>query len=162
MQWLYGNQHSGNNFGYGKGVGPRSCTVTGLTKNVGSEKRKPSLGSYNYIDVMRELKKQSSKKVNTIQFDDQTYNIKNPSHQKAIQLQFKLAEQIYDSIRECDTDISDISRNIGFKADNIKNLKDHIFYSEHDLDRYGPDTMEHILQMILLGLNMNTRNDITN
>ena len=38
-------------------------------------------------------------------------------------------------IQECDTDICDIAENLGFKADNIKNVKDHIFYNEHDLDR---------------------------
>jgi hypothetical protein len=34
-------------------------------------------------------------------------------------------------------DICDIARNLGFKADNIKNVKDHVFYNEHNLDRYG-------------------------
>ena len=58
LQWLYGNQQPGNHFGYGKGSGTRSSTVTGLTQNAGSEKKDPSSGSYNYIDVMRELDKQ--------------------------------------------------------------------------------------------------------
>lgn len=40
------------------------------------------------------------------------------------------------------TDIFDIAQNLGFKADNIKNVKDHVFYNEHDLDRYGPDRIE--------------------
>lgn len=43
------------------------------------------------------------------------------------ELQFKLAEEIYDSIRDCDTVICDISENLGFKGDNIKNVKDHVF-----------------------------------
>ena len=68
---------------------------------------------------------------------------KNHYRQNADELQFKLAEEIYDSIRECDTDICDIAENLGFKADNIKNVKDHVFYNEHDLDRYGPDEIEH-------------------
>jgi hypothetical protein len=67
---------------------------------------------------------------------------KNPYRENADELQFKLAEEIYDSIRECDTDICDIAQNLGFKADNIKNVKDHVFYNEHDLDRYGPDQIE--------------------
>ena len=62
LQWLYGNQQPGNHFGYGKGAGPRSITVTGATQNAGSEKKDPSSGSYNYVDVMKELEKQSSKK----------------------------------------------------------------------------------------------------
>mmetsp|Transcript_4633 Transcript_4633/g.8591 ORF Transcript_4633/g.8591 Transcript_4633/m.8591 type:complete len:272 (-) Transcript_4633:463-1278(-) len=63
LQWLYENQKPGNYFEYGKEVGPRSITVTILTQNVGSEKNDPSSGSYNYIDVMRKLYKQSSKKI---------------------------------------------------------------------------------------------------
>ena len=67
----------------------------------------------------------------------------NPYHKNAYELQFELAEEIYNSIRECDTDICDIAKNLGFKADNIKNIKDHIIFNEHDLDRYGSDKIEH-------------------
>ncbi len=120
LQWLYGNQQPGNHFGYGKEAGPRSVTVIGMTQNTGSEKKDPSSGSWDYVDVMRELDKQSNKQIITIQ----------------------VADQIYESIRESDTDICDIAQNLGFKADNIKNVKDHVFYNEHDLDRYGPDQIE--------------------
>ena len=48
-----------------------------------------------------------------------------------------------NSIREFDMDICDIAENLSSKADNIKNVKDHVFYNEHDLDRYGPDEIEH-------------------
>lgn len=120
--------------------GPRSLTVTGLTQNAGSEKKDPS---YDYIDIMRELDKQSNQKSITIQVAEQTHNIKNPYGDSAYELSDNLAERIYDSIRECDTDICDIAQNLGFKADNIKNVKDHVFYNEHDLDRYGPDQIEH-------------------
>ena len=143
LQWLYGNQQPGNYFGYDKGAGPRSITVTGLTQNMGSEKKDPSSNSYNYIDVMKKLEKQSSNNSIEIQVGDQIYRFKNPSRKNADELQFKLAEKIYDSIRECYTDICDIAENLGFKADNIKNVKDHVFYNEHDLDRYGPDEIEH-------------------
>ena len=34
--------------------------------------------------------------------------------------------------------IYDIAKNLQFKEDNIKNVKDHGFYNEHNLDRYGP------------------------
>ena len=60
----------------------------------------------------------------------------NPDRKNVNELQFKLAEKIYDSIRECDTDICDIAENLGFKADNIKNVKDHVFYQKHELDQY--------------------------
>jgi hypothetical protein len=142
LQGLYGNQHPGNHFGYGKGAGPRSIKVVGATQNAGSDKKQPSSGSWEYIDVMRELDKQSNQKTITIQVAAQTYNIKNPYRQSADELQFGLAEKVYASIRESDTDICDIASNLGFKADNIKNVKEHVFYNEHDLDRYGPDEIE--------------------
>ena len=118
LQWLYGNNYQPGQFGYGKSAGPRSITVTG------------------------KLERQISKKRIDIQVGDRIYSLKNPYCEGPYELGDKLADQIYDSIRECDTDICDIAENLGFKADNIKNVKDHIFYKEHDLDRYGPDQME--------------------
>jgi len=170
LQWLYGNQQPGNHFGYGKDAGPRSLTVTGLTQNAGSEKKDPSSGSWDYVGVMKELGKQSSNNRIEIQVGDQIYVFQNPSRQNADELQFKLAEKIYDSIRECDTDICDIAENLGFKADNIKNVKDHVFYNEHDLDRYGPDeieykrfdaTLEQALAWKRLETGTHTQNDVT-
>lgn len=55
---------------------------------------------------------------------------------KKLLLLYKLADQLYDSIRECDTDIYDIAANLGFKTDKIKKVKNHIFYEEHELDQY--------------------------
>ena len=78
---------------------------------------------------MRELERQSSSKKVEIEFGDQIYTIKNPYREDAYELGYKLADQIYDSIRESDTDICDIAQNLGFKADNIKNVKDHVFYN---------------------------------
>jgi hypothetical protein len=92
---------------------------------------------------MRELDRKSRGKRIEIQVGDKIYTIKNSYSQSADELQFVLAEKVYDSIRESDTDICDIASNLGFKADNIKDVKDHIFYNQHDLDRYGPDEIEH-------------------
>ena len=39
LQWLYGNSYQPGQFGYGKGVGPWSITVTGMTQNAGSDKK---------------------------------------------------------------------------------------------------------------------------
>jgi hypothetical protein len=114
-----------------------------MTQNAGSDKKQPSSGSWDYKELMRELERQSSKNRIDIQVSGQIYMIKNPDSQSADELQFVLAEKVYDSIRESDTDISDIASNLGFKADNIKNVKDHVFYNEHDLDRYGPNEIEH-------------------
>jgi hypothetical protein len=135
LQWLYGNQQPGNHFGYGKGDGPRSLTVTGMTQNAGSDKKQPSSGSWDYKEVMRKLELQSSREKVEIEVGNQIYTIKNPYHEDAYELGYKLADQIYGSIRECDTDICDIAKNLAFKADNIKNVKDHVFYNKHYLDR---------------------------
>ena len=143
LQWLYENNYQPGQFGYGKSAGSRSITVTGMNQNAGSDKKYPSSGSWDYVDVMKELAKQSSNNRIEIQVGDQIYMFKNTYCQNADELRFILAEKIYDSIRECDTDICDVAENLGFKADNIKNVKDHVFYNEHDLDRYGPDEIEH-------------------
>lgn len=45
LQWLYGNNYKPGQFGYGKGAGPRSITVTGMTQNAGSDKKPPSPGA---------------------------------------------------------------------------------------------------------------------
>lgn len=145
LQWLYGDNYKPGQFGYGKGAGPRrSSTSIAMTQSAGSEKKDPSLsGSYNYMDVIKKLDNQSSRKKVEIQVGDQIYTIKNPYRDDASELSSKLAEQIYDSIRDCDTDICDVAENLGFKADNIKKVKDHVFFNEHTLDRYGPDQIEH-------------------
>jgi hypothetical protein len=142
LQWLYGNNYKPGQFGYGKSAGSRSSTVIGMTQNAGSDKKQPSSGSWDYKEVMRELDPQSSKKRIDVQVGDQIYSLKNPYGEGPYELGDKLADQIYESIRESDTDICDIAQNLGFKADNIKKVKDHVFYNEHDLDRYGPDQIE--------------------
>jgi hypothetical protein len=126
--------------------------VRGATQNAGSEKKQSSNGSWDYAKSMRELDCQSSKKRVAVLAD-------------------KLAEQIYDSIRECDTDICDIPANLGFKADTIKNVKSHVFYNEYDLDRFAPaEPVEHRrfdanLQQTLawkrLETGIHTQNDMT-
>ena len=136
LEQIYGNNRPGNDFGYGKGHGPRSITVTGLTQNAGSEKKEPLKGSYNYVEVMKELDRQSSKKIVEIEVGDQIYILKTPYREDAYELADQMADQMYESIRECDTDICDIAKNLGFKADNIKNVKDHVFYQKHELDQY--------------------------
>ena len=145
LQWLYGPTKPGNQFGYGKHNGPRSLTVTGLAQNAGSDKKDPSSGSYEYNDVMNALNKQSPKKIIDIQIGNDFYKFKNPYPciNGAIELEEPLAEKIYDSIRNSDTDISDIAKNLGLKADNIKKVKDHIFYNEHTLDRFVDQEVEY-------------------
>ena len=97
----------------------------------------------SYSEIMQELDKQRDKKIVRISLKEKIYAIKNQNHDYVEDLAGKLADQLYNEIRESNFDVSDISRNTGFKADNIKNVKDHVFYNEHVLDRYGPDQIEH-------------------
>ena len=46
------------------------------------------------------------------------------------------ADQIYDTIRSSTTDVANISKSTGIKPENIQKVKEHIFLSEHTLDRY--------------------------
>ena len=108
-----------------------------------TEKKNLSSDFLNYVDIMRELNKQKRKKIITIKVVDQTYNIKNSYYENAYKLSDKLANQIYGSIRKFDIDIYNLADNLSFKADNIKNVKDHVFYNKHILDRYGPDQTEY-------------------
>lgn len=144
---MYGTSKPDNNFGYvgNKGTLPsqRTHQVSQMTWSAGSEKKDPDSGSLEYQDIMCQLDKQSNKKTVTVTVAGETYIIRNPYNDSAYELSNKLAEKIYNQIRESDIDVCDIAQNLNFKADNIKNVKDHVFYNEHDLDPYGPDEVEH-------------------
>lgn len=86
-------------------------------------RQKNSHHPWDYVDVMKELAKQSSNNRIKIQVGDQIYIFKKTYSQNPDELQFILAEKIYDSIRECDTNICTVAENLGFKSDNIKNVK---------------------------------------
>lgn len=73
----------------------------------------------------------------------ETCILRNPYGDSAYELSDKLADKIYNSIRKHATNICDITKKLGFKADNIKNVKNHVFYNKHTLDRYGPEEIEH-------------------
>jgi len=88
---------------------------------------------------MRKLDWQSTKKRIDVQVGDQIYILKPPYHGDP----YELGDQIYELIKESDADICDSIQNLGFTADNIKNLKDLVFYNEHNLDQYGLDQIEH-------------------
>ena len=120
LQWLYGNNYKPGQFGYGKSAGPRSITVTGLTQNAGSEKKDPSSGSWDYNEIMRKLERQNDKETINLQVCNNIYTLDNSNHYSHYELSNQLADQMYNSIRESDTDICDIAQNLGFKATNIK------------------------------------------
>ena len=61
LQWLYGNNYKPGQFGYGKSARPRSITVRGMIQNAGSDNKDSSSGSWDYVDVIKKLPKQTSK-----------------------------------------------------------------------------------------------------
>jgi len=107
---MYGNQQPGNQYGYGKGGGPRSITVVDATQNAGFEKNDPSFGSYDYDTIMDNLASQVKKKRVNISAGDQSYTLENPFNLDAYSLKDILSEKIYDSIRDSNTDIYDIAK----------------------------------------------------
>ena len=46
------------------------------------------------------------------------------------------AEEKYENIRNSKTDVDAISKNTGYKSENIQKCKNHLFYETHRLDRY--------------------------
>nr|YP_009059262.1 hypothetical protein [Eunotia naegelii]YP_009059312.1 hypothetical protein [Eunotia naegelii]AHI51209.1 hypothetical protein [Eunotia naegelii]AHI51259.1 hypothetical protein [Eunotia naegelii] len=133
--WIPGNNPKpGNSFESGKGAGPRSVTVEGVLGNHNSNSY--DYDTYDTDQVSNELEKQSHRKTINIKVADEIYIFENEYINSPEELIFVLAERVYKSIRESNTDIDDIAQNLGFKQINIKNLKDHVFYSEHYFDGY--------------------------
>jgi len=54
------------------------------------------------------------------------------------ELNFELANRIYELIRQSDEDICKIVSNIEFRTNNIKNIKDHVFL----MNLFSIDTQE--------------------
>ena len=138
IDFLCGDKKPGNTFGYGKGVGPRSNTITyaDLIQNAGSDEDNKSAGSYEYAETMRQLDEGKSKKMIPIEIGDETYNIPNPHYYNTEELGETLADQMYDNIRQYDTDVAKIAQNSGLQESVIKDIKDHVFYREHYCDKY--------------------------
>lgn len=80
---------------------------------------------------MQQLTKQYNNTKIEIQVGDQIYIFKNSYCQNADELQFKLIKKIYNSIKEFNTNVWDIAENIDFKVNNLKNVKDHVFYNQY-------------------------------
>ena len=49
----------------------------------------------------------------------------------------KITNQWYSEIRADQTDVEIIASNLGWKPSSVQKVKDHLFYNEHDLDRYA-------------------------
>lgn len=133
-------ERPGKPFGYGSQA--ESTRISGksgtFTQNAGSDQNEPQtrFDQYKYKKIIKDLQSQDGKKKVEIQIGDYTYRINNPDRLDHTELQDVLAEQMYYLIRQCDTDISDIAENLNLRANDIKNIKDHVFNNKHYLDRY--------------------------
>lgn len=80
---------------------------------------------------MRKLARQSNRKKVEIEVGDSIYTLKSPYCENAYELVDKLANCMIwlESVVY-------ITAKILFKVDNIKNVKDHILYKKHILDKY--------------------------
>lgn len=76
------------------------------------------------------------------------------------------AERYYESVRKMETDIENISKNTGFSEEDISQIKNHVFISEHDLggdvpERFYPNyAMSQSWQRLIDGKNIQ-KHDIT-
>lgn len=57
--------------------------------------------------------------------------IKDPESKRAL----KHAEMYYEEIRKRKTDCAQIAKNTGFREQDIKQIKDHVFVNKHNLDK---------------------------
>lgn len=105
-----------------------------MTQNVGYEKNHPLSNVWDIDKIMGQLNSQINNKIVVVEIDGHIYHLKN-SYKSVYDLSNRLADQIYEVIWQSDTDISE---NVGFKASNIKIIKDHLFYAERELDKYPP------------------------
>ena len=106
-----------------------------------------------------------------IQVADRVYFIDNLDRDNAIIIRDVLAEKVYDSRKETDTDISDIASNLGFKAENIKKIKEHVFYRKHVLKPYALESsieykrfdanLQQALAWKKLGMGLHSEKDLT-
>ena len=85
---------------------------------------------------MNELESQKDKKVVVVKIGDKTYTLNNPYKDGADELQYKLAEKLYNDCRKDNKDVSEIAEKNTLKKENVQKCKDHIFNNEHLLDQY--------------------------
>lgn len=84
---------------------------------------------------MDELENQKDQKVVVVKIGDKTYTLNNPYKDGADELQYKLAEKLYNDCRKDNKDVSEIAEKNTLKKENVQKCKDHIFNNEHLLDQ---------------------------
>ena len=98
--------------------------------------KKKKVNKKTYSQIMDELENQRDQKLVVIQIGDKTYNLTNSYKDGADELQYKLAEKLYNDWRKDNQDVSEIAEKNTLKKENVQKCKDHIFNNEHLLDQY--------------------------
>lgn len=78
----------------------------------------------------------SQENVVVVKIGDKTYTLNNPYKDGADELQYKLAEKLYNDCRKDNKDVYEIAEKNTLKKENVQKCKDHIFNNEHLLDQY--------------------------
>lgn len=143
MEFLYGeHMKPPSPYGYGSSYGDTQ-TARSATQNAGSGKDYPSSGSYDYKSIMEQMRNQEHKKTVRVEVGLDHYTVRNIYGCSAEELQFLLADQLYDEIRSRGSDdVEAIAAKLGYKPKNVQKVKDHVFYNQHLLDLYGPEYAE--------------------
>ena len=136
----YGNFHSPYQGGIEKHTGPKSVTVVGATRSGGSEKYQNDPSQYDHISLMEILQRQNNRKTIKITVAGDPYNFANPIHFTSNvtdkEIEDVLADLMYDSIRNCTSDVNEIAENMDWNPYYVQKIKDHVFYNKHV--RYDP------------------------
>jgi hypothetical protein len=104
------------------------------------EKRNSPANQDVFNELIKSLEAQEKKHTVSVDVYGENFKIQNPERDK-YDVEEKLANQMYNSIRENTTDISTIAEETGLKTSNVEKVKDHIFNDEHLLDRHAPENV---------------------
>lgn len=78
-----------------------------------------------------------NKRTIDVQIGSEIYTFKKPNLSVELyELEDLLAEKIYESIRDTENDVFKIADNVDFTLTQVRQIKDHVFYKNHYLDRY--------------------------
>jgi len=59
------------------------------------------------------------------------------------------AKMFYEQIRKRKTDIESIAKNTGFKIDDVRKIKEHIFFNKYDLGDENPSRFDPIYDIAI-------------
>lgn len=96
--------------------------------------KKKKANEKKYSQIMDELENQKDQKIVVVKIGDKTYTLNNPYKDGADELQYKLAEKLYNDCCKDNKDVSETAEKNTLKKENVQKCKDYIFNNEHLLD----------------------------